>query len=115
MAINQMAIYTKSLSYTLPAFLGGAMSWYMVIEHFKNGDARPVYRRFREHGRLAPAGLTYVSSWVTDKLDRCYQVMQTEDRALLDQWMANWNDMVEFEVHPVISSKEAAAKIAPQL
>lgn len=88
---------------------------YMVIENFKNADAVPVYRRFRDQGRLAPAGLSYVSSWVNDKLDRCYQLMETEDRALLDQWIANWNDIVDFEVHPVISSKEAAEKIAPRL
>jgi hypothetical protein len=88
---------------------------YMVIENFKHGDAVPVYRRFRDQGRLAPAGLTYVSSWVNDKLDRCYQLMETEDRALLDQWIANWNDIADFEVHPVISSKEAAEKIAPRL
>jgi hypothetical protein len=88
---------------------------YMVIENFKHGDAVPVYRRFRDQGRLAPAGLTYVSSWVSDKLDRCYQLMETEDRALLEQWMANWSDLVDFEVHPVISSKEAAEKIGPRL
>ncbi len=88
---------------------------YMVIENFKNGDAVPVYRRFRDNGRLAPAGLSYVSSWVSDKLDRCYQLMETEDRALLDHWMANWSDIVDFEVLPVISSKEAAEKIAPRL
>ena len=88
---------------------------YMVIENFKNEDAVPVYRRFRDHGRLAPAGLSYVSSWINDKMDRCYQLMETEDRALLDQWMANWSDIVDFEVHPVISSKEAAEKIAPRL
>jgi hypothetical protein len=88
---------------------------YMVIENFKNGDAVPVYRRFRDQGRLAPVGLSYVSSWVNDKLDRCYQLMETEDRALLEQWIANWNDIVDFEVHPVISSKEAAEKIAPRL
>ena len=88
------------------------MSLYMVVEHFKNADAIPVYRRFREKGRLAPAGLSYVSSWVTHELDRCYQLMQTEDPALLDQWMANWNDLVDFEVYPVITSQEAAQKIA---
>jgi hypothetical protein len=88
---------------------------YMVIENFKNEDAVPVYRRFRDHGRLAPAGLSYVSSWINDKMDRCYQLMETENRALLDQWMANWSDIVDFEVHPVISSKEAAEKIAPRL
>jgi hypothetical protein len=94
---------------------GGSMSLYMVIENFRNGDAVPVYRRFRDRGRLAPAGLTYVSSWVSEKLDRCYQLMETEDRALLDQWIANWSDIVDFEVIPVISSKEAAEKIGPSL
>ncbi len=88
---------------------------FMVIESFKNGDPNPVYRRFRDQGRIAPAGLTYVSSWVTDKLDRCYQLMETEDRALLDQWMANWSDLVDFEVHLVITSKEAAERVASQL
>jgi Domain of unknown function (DUF3303) len=88
---------------------------YMVIENFRNGDAVPVYRRFRERGRLAPAGLSYVSSWVSDKLDRCYQLMETEDPALLDQWTANWSDVVDFEAHSVISSKEAAEKIGLRL
>jgi hypothetical protein len=88
---------------------------YMVIEHFKSGDAAPVYRRFRDRGRLAPEGLTYVSSWVDATLQRCYQVMETDNPALLDQWIANWSDIVDFEVHPVISSSEAAAKIAPHL
>jgi hypothetical protein len=87
----------------------------MVVENFKNGDAVPVYRRFRELGRLAPPGLTYVSSWVTDKLDRCYQLMETADRALLDQWMAAWSDLVDFEVYSVISSQEAAGRITPLL
>ncbi|MBL8523797.1 MAG: DUF3303 family protein [Betaproteobacteria bacterium] len=87
----------------------------MIIERFRNGDAVPVYRRFRERGRLAPEGLTYVSSWVTPDLTCCYQVMEAADRALLDQWMANWSDIVDFEVHPVISSAEAAARIAPRL
>ncbi|MGA3299103.1 MAG: DUF3303 family protein [Candidatus Acidiferrales bacterium] len=91
------------------------MSLYMVIENFKNGDAVPVYRRFRDRGRLAPEGLSYISSWVNDQLDRCYQLMETEDRALLDRWIANWSDLVDFEVHPVITSKEAAEKIGPRL
>ena len=88
---------------------------YMVVEHYKNGDALPVYRRFGEQGRLAPEGLTYISSWVDDKLERCYQLMETEDRTMLDQWMANWSDLVDFEVYPVMTSKEAAARVAPLL
>lgn len=92
-----------------------ANTLYMVIEHFKSGDAVPVYRRFRERGRLAPSGLTYVASWVDVRLERCFQLMETEDRQLLDDWMARWSDIVDFDVYPVITSAEAAEKIAPQL
>ncbi|HTZ46529.1 MAG TPA: DUF3303 family protein [Verrucomicrobiae bacterium] len=91
------------------------MSLYMVVEKFRNGDALPVFRRFRDRGRLAPDELTYVSSWVHESLDRCYQLMETNDRALLDEWIAQWNDIVDFEVYAVISSKEAAEKIGPGL
>jgi hypothetical protein len=88
---------------------------YMVVEHFKGGNAVPVYRRFRDKGRMTPEGLVYVSSWVDHKLERCYQLMETHDRALLDAWMAKWSDLIAFEVHPVITSKEAVEKIAPLL
>ena len=87
----------------------------MVIEHFKNKDATPVYRRFRDNGRMAPEGLVYVSSWTDEKLERCYQLMETHDRRLLDEWMAKWSDVVDFEVYPVITSKEAVERIAPRL
>ncbi len=88
---------------------------FLIIERFRGGDPVPVYRRFREKGRLAPEGLTYVSSWVTEDLATCYQVMETADRALLDQWMAQWADLVEFEVIPVLTSPEASAAVAPRL
>ena len=88
---------------------------YMIIETFRNADARPVYRRFRDRGRLAPEGLRYVSSWVTTDMRRCFQVMQCDDRALLDAWMGYWKDIVDFEVIPIITSPEAAAAIAPAL
>lgn len=87
----------------------------MVVEHFKNRDAAAVYRRFRERGRMAPEGLVYVSSWVDEKLEGCYQLMETHDRKLLDEWMVNWNDLVDFEVHVVITSKEATERMAPLL
>lgn len=88
---------------------------YMIIEHFKNNDPVPVYRRFRDRGRLAPNGLQYIASWVDEKLERCFQIMETADRGLLDQWIANWSDIVDFEVFAVVSSKEAAEAIAPRL
>jgi Protein of unknown function (DUF3303) len=85
---------------------------FLVIEHFRNRDPSPVYARFRASGRLAPAGLTYVNSWVTEDLSTCYQVMQAEDRTVLEAWIANWADLVDFEVHPVVTSAEAAARVS---
>ena len=85
---------------------------FMVIEHFRNSDARPVYDRFRKRGRLAPDGLEYLNSWVTSHLTRCYQVMRCDDRALLDEWIANWSDIVEFEVIPIITSQEAIQDVS---
>ena len=84
---------------------------YMVVEIFKNGDAAPVYERFCQSGRLAPDGLTYISSWVDDRMERCFQLMETDDRALLNEWIAHWQDIVDFEVYPVITSAEAAALV----
>jgi len=84
---------------------------YMVIERFRDGDATPVYRRFRERGRMAPEGLTYVDSWVDESLRVCFQVMRTDRRELLDQWMAQWSDLVEFEVYPVVTSADASARV----
>jgi hypothetical protein len=88
------------------------MALYMVIEYYKGGDAAPVYQRFRDQGRLAPEGLTYVSSWVDAKLERCFQLMDTDNPGLFEEWIARWRDLVDFEVHPVITSAEAAERVA---
>ena len=81
---------------------------YMIIERFRGGDPVPVYRRFRERGRLAPDGLRYVASWVTADLRQCFQVMECEDPRLLEEWTSRWSDLVDFEILPVVSSAEAA-------
>jgi len=88
---------------------------YMLVEHFKNKDAVSVYRRFRDRGRMVPEGLVYVSSWVDQNFERCFQLMETGNHALLDHWMANWSDLIDFEVHPVVTSKEAFEKVEPLL
>lgn len=85
---------------------------YMVIEKFKNGDNISVYRRFRDKGRLAPEGLEYISSWIDESISCCYQIMETHNRLLLEQWMDNWKDIVDFEVFPVITSKEASERMS---
>jgi hypothetical protein len=88
---------------------------YMVLERFRGGNALPVYRRFRDRGRMMPEGLRYVSSWITDDFQRCFQVMECDDPKLLEQWMAQWKDLMEFEVVPVITSADAVAAVAPKL
>jgi uncharacterized protein DUF3303 len=88
---------------------------YMIIERFRNRDPVPVYRRFRDRGRLAPDGLHYVSSWVTADMTTCYQVMECADRRTLDEWMGQWSDVVDFDVIPVITSAEAVERLKPQL
>ena len=88
---------------------------YMIIEHFRNGDALPVYRRFRDRGRLAPDGLRYVGSWVTDDFRRCFQIMECDDPKLLAVWTAQWEDLLEFEIVPVVTSAEATRAVAPRL
>jgi hypothetical protein len=87
----------------------------MVIERYRNQDAKAVYRRFREKGRQMPEGLGFVGSWVTADLDRCFQLMESERVELLQQWVAQWSDLVEFEIVPVVAGKETAAALAGQL
>jgi len=81
----------------------------MVIERFLSGP-EPVYRRAAERGRMLPDGLAYVESWVDERLDRCFQLMETDDPSLFDVWIACWDDLTAFEVVRVLSSAEAAAR-----
>jgi hypothetical protein len=79
----------------------------LVIERYRDGDPVPVYRRLREGGRQLPAGVSFVSSWVTEDLTTCYRVMECEERPSLDTWLGYWSDLVDFEVVPVVTSGEA--------
>jgi hypothetical protein len=81
----------------------------MVVEEFVEG-ARPVYERAAERGRMLPPGLEYVDSWIDASLERCFQLMETDDPALIDDWIAKWSDLARFEVVPVLSSDEAAGR-----
>lgn len=84
----------------------------MVIETFTRG-APPVYERAAERGRMLPPGLEYVDSWIDERtLDRCFQLMETNDPSLFDEWIASWSDLAEFEVVPVIDSAAAAARVS---
>ena len=88
---------------------------YMVIEEFRDRDPVPVYRRLRDSGRQLPNGLKYLGSWVTQDLTRCYQVMESDDPILLDEWMLRWTDVMSFQVIPVVTSPEAVAMVSSRL
>ena len=88
---------------------------FMVIEHFKNRDASAVYERFRDRGRMMPDGLKYIDSWVEPNFDRCFQLMECDNPQLFNEWVANWRDLVDFEIIEVVTSKEAAAKVNTEL
>jgi hypothetical protein len=86
----------------------------MVIERFKEGAAPEIYRRFRGKGRMMPDGLEYVSSWIDHNFKVCWQLMQTEDVALFQRWIENWNDLMDFEIVPVRTSAEAVELMSQQ-
>jgi hypothetical protein len=88
---------------------------YMVIERFKEGSALEIYRRFREKGRMMPEGLEYISSWIDFDFKTCWQLMQTKDLGLFDKWIANWRDLVDFEIVPVRTSAEAVEIMSSKL
>jgi hypothetical protein len=88
---------------------------FMVIERFKDGDAKAVYRRLRDQGRGVPDGLAYVGSWIEASFGRCFQLMECDDARLLQEWVAFWSDLIEFEIVPVVSSAETRAAIEPHL
>jgi hypothetical protein len=84
---------------------------FMVIERFKNRDAKPIYRRLRDTGRQMPDGLRYIDSWIEPNFDRCFQLMETSDLALLQRWILAWHDLMEFEIVPVLPSKDTRANV----
>jgi len=88
---------------------------FMVVERFRNQDAKSIYRRLSEKGRMMPDGLTFVNSWVAADLSRCFQLMECSDVSLFQRWVAEWSDLMQFEVVPVIQGKETAAALANQI
>ncbi len=82
----------------------------MIIERFTHGGIGVVAERFRVQGRMMPEGLHYIASWLDPRGTTCYQVMETENATLLDEWMSHWSDIVDFEVTPVLPSAEFWAR-----
>ena len=83
----------------------------MIVEHFKEGRTKEIYKRADERGRMLPPGLVFIDSWVSVGLDRCYQLMRCDDESQLRHWIKKWEDLVEFEIVPVMSSREAHERV----
>ncbi len=88
---------------------------FMVVEKFRNRDAKAIYRRFRDQGRMAPDGLKYVGSWIEANFDRCFQLMECDDPRLLQDGLLNWIDLVECEIVPVVPSAETRELVEKHL
>ena len=87
---------------------------FVVIERFKDRNPVPIYTRLREQGRSMPEGLKYVDSWIEVNFDRCFQLMECDDVALLQRWVAQWNDLVSFEIVPVAPGQDTAKALLPE-
>ena len=83
---------------------------YFIIEQFHPGKVQELYKRFEEKGRMMPEGVSYINSWINKELTVCYQVMEADDINKLQEWISNWDDLADFEIIPVITSKEAKEK-----
>jgi hypothetical protein len=62
---------------------------------------------------MMPAGLTYVDSWIEPDFGRCFLLAECDDARLIQKWVLEWHDLIDFEVVPVVGSKETAAVVAP--
>jgi hypothetical protein len=89
---------------------------FMVIEHFKDQDMLPAYKKLREQGRTLPDGLKYIDSWIEPNFARCFQLMESNDLRLLQEWVLGWRGSgATFEIVPVVSSRETREVVAPHL
>jgi hypothetical protein len=83
---------------------------FMIIERFNRENLPLIGQRFRRSGRMLPEGVTYHASWVDSSGTRCFQVMEAPNPQLLDSWIKRWDDLVDFEIVPVLTSADFWAK-----
>lgn len=88
---------------------------FMVIEDFTKTDITAIYRHLRDHGRGIPDGLTYHDSWISADLATCYQLMETDDATLLQQWTMHWREFADVRIVPVTGSKAVQGVVGPWL
>ena len=84
---------------------------FMIIERFHSGKVKDLYKRFDEKGRMLPGGVNYINSWINEEVTVCYQVMESDSKEKIHEWIAKWNDLIDFDIIPVITSAEAREKI----
>jgi len=87
------------------------MKKYMIVERFHSQKIKSLYQRFDEKGRLLPKGVVYLNSWIDERVETCFQLMESESLEALEEWTDRWKDFADFEIIPVISSAEAKQKV----
>jgi hypothetical protein len=86
---------------------------FMVVERFKGGDVTAIGERFERRGRMLPEDVTYHASWVDADGGRCFQVMEAPSIESLNPWVSCWNDLVDFEIIPVLASTDFWSRVRP--
>jgi Protein of unknown function (DUF3303) len=79
---------------------------FMVIEQFKDGVGRAAGERFPREGRMLPDKVSYHASWMTSDGSRCFQLMEAQTAESMLLWTSRWDDLVDFEIVPVMTSAE---------
>ena len=84
---------------------------YLIIERFYPEKVKALYQRFEAEGRLLPDGVQYLNSWIDEKIETCYQLMESDTQEKLLEWVSRWSEFATFDIIPVISSDQAKEKV----
>ncbi len=59
---------------------------------------------------MLPQDVTYHASWMDSAGTRCFQLMEAQHPQSLATWVSHWDDLVDFEIVPVLTSAEFWSK-----
>jgi hypothetical protein len=97
----------------MPGFSSKLLPMPLISEHFKHGDRKLVGERFTRNGRMMPDDIAYHASWLDATGARCFQIVEAPHLELLRPWLKRWEDLIDFEIVPVMTSGDFWSKRPP--